>query len=114
MCSIAVDEGVLADHGAVADGEQVGADGHVRGKDHHAAPDLRAQRPQIERKQRRTGEKDDRVRRTNVLTIQKRTYARLQMRISRGFHRPISTHLARMGSDKQQENSAPPETTDRR
>ena len=47
--SIAVDEGVFADDRAVADAEQVGADGHVIGQDHNAAPDLRAQRPQIKR-----------------------------------------------------------------
>ena len=61
VCSIAVDEGVFADHRAIADAEQVGADGHVRGEDHHAAPDLRAQRPQIEVEQRRTGEQHNRV-----------------------------------------------------
>src|SRR5450631_3274501 len=35
--------------------------------------------------------------RTSVLTVQKRTYPRLQMRICRGFHRPMSIHLARIG-----------------
>ena len=61
VCSIAVDEGVFADDRAVADAEQVGADGHVGGQDHNAAPDLRAQRPQIEVEQRRTGEQHNRV-----------------------------------------------------
>ena len=49
---VAGEERVLADHRAVADGEQVGAHGHVREKDHDAAPDLRAQRPQVERVER--------------------------------------------------------------
>ena len=56
VCSVAVDEGVFLDDQAIADGEQVGADGHMRGEDHNVAPDLRAQRPQVEREQRRTRE----------------------------------------------------------
>ena len=40
---------------------RVGADGHVRGEDHHATPNLRAQRPQVEVEQRRTGEEHNRV-----------------------------------------------------
>ena len=45
VCSVAVDKAVFADDRALADGEQVGADGDVRGEDHHATPDIRAQRP---------------------------------------------------------------------
>ena len=61
VCSIAVDERVFTDDRAVADGEQVGADRHVVGQDHHAAADLRAQCPQVEIEQRRTGEQNDRI-----------------------------------------------------
>ena len=52
--------------------------------------------------------------RTSVLTIQKRTYARLQMRICRGFHRPMSTHFARIGRLHRTRKPAPPNRTDRR
>ncbi len=61
VCSIAVDEGVFTDHRAIADSEQIGADGHVCREDHNAASDLRAQRPQIKVEQRRTGEQHNRV-----------------------------------------------------
>ena len=59
--SVAGEERVLADHGAVADGEQVGAHRHAPGEDHRVAPDLRAERPQVQRVERRTGEQDQRV-----------------------------------------------------
>src|SRR2546429_6240633 len=36
--------------------------------------------------------------RMSVLTIQKRTYARLHRRICCGFHRPTSTHFAAIGA----------------
>src|SRR5687768_99208 len=52
--------------------------------------------------------------RTSVLTVQKRTYARLQTRICRGFHRPTSTHLARIGRVHRPTRHAPPNRTDRR
>ena len=104
---VAGEERVLADDRAVADGEQVGAHGHVPGEDRDAAPDLRAQRPQIERRtaanRRTAGPAGSRW--TSVLTIQKRTYARLQTRICWGFHRPMSTHLARIGRMHRPRNS---------
>ncbi len=49
---VAVEERVLPDHRTVADAEQVGAHGHVPGEDDGAAPDLRAQCPQVERVER--------------------------------------------------------------
>ena len=52
--------------------------------------------------------------RTSVLTIQKRTYARLQTRICCGFHRPMSTHFARIGRAPKTRKAAPPNRTDRR
>ena len=52
--------------------------------------------------------------RTSVLTIQKRTYARLQMRICWGFHRPMSTHLATIGRVHRTTKATPPKTTDLR
>ncbi len=58
---VAREERVLADDGPVTDGEQVGADGQVPGEDHHIAPDLRSQRPQVEHVDRRPGEQDQRV-----------------------------------------------------
>ena len=51
---------------------------------------------------------------TSVLTIQKRKYARLQMRICWGFHRPMSTHLATIGRVHRTMKAAPPKTTDLR
>src|SRR5258708_12183249 len=36
--------------------------------------------------------------RMSVLTIQKRTYARLHRRICCGFHRPMSSHFAAIGT----------------
>ena len=51
---------------------------------------------------------------TSVLTIQKRKYSRLQMRICRGFHLPMSIHLARIGRVHRTMNPAPPKTTDLR
>src|SRR5215218_6671357 len=59
--SIAVDERVFADYRAIADGQQVYADGDLPGEDHDAAPDLRAQRAQVEIEQRRTREQDNRI-----------------------------------------------------
>ena len=59
---VAGEERVLADDRAVADGEQVGAHGHGAGEDRDAPADLRAQRPQVERVERRAGEQDQRVR----------------------------------------------------
>ena len=38
----------------------------------------------------------------------------LQTRISCGFHRPISTHLSRIGRVHRPRNIAPPNATDRR
>jgi hypothetical protein len=51
---------------------------------------------------------------TSVLTNQKRTYARLQMRICRGFHRPISAHFTRIGKPHMARKINAPTTTDRR
>ena len=64
---VAVEEGVLLDDGAVADGEQIGAHGHVPGEDHDTAADLRTQRPQVQRVDRRPREQDQRVRRDQRL-----------------------------------------------
>src|SRR6516164_11826040 len=50
----------------------------------------------------------------SVLTTQKRKYSRLQMRICRGFHLPMSTHLARTGRVHRTMKPAPPKTTDLR
>jgi len=50
--AVAAEVGVLADHAARADRQQVGADGHVLGEDHHAAADPGAQRPQVQHVQR--------------------------------------------------------------
>ena len=52
--------------------------------------------------------------RTSVLTSQKRTYARLQMRILVGFHRPTSSHFAPIGRVHTARKAAPPNSTDRR
>ena len=52
--------------------------------------------------------------RTSVLTVQKRTYPRLQMRICCGFHRPTRIHLARIGRMHTPRNNAPPNRADRR
>ena len=51
---------------------------------------------------------------TSVLTIQKRTYARLQMRICRGFQRPINIHLAKIGKLDIATKPATPSRADRR
>ena len=51
---------------------------------------------------------------TSVLTTQKRKYSRLQTRICWGFHRPMSTHLARIGSVHKMMKPAPLKTTDLR
>ena len=58
---VAGEERVLRDHGAVAEGEHVGAHGHVLGEDRDAAPDLRAQRPEVERVEGRADEQGHRV-----------------------------------------------------
>ena len=50
----------------------------------------------------------------SVLTSQKRKYFRLQMRICWGFHLPMSTHLARIGSVHRTMKPALPKTTDLR
>src|SRR2546425_4810378 len=44
--------------------------------------------------------------RMSVLTIQKRTYARLQMRICWAFQRPTSTHFAAIGTALTTTNAA--------
>src|SRR5262245_16402342 len=44
--------------------------------------------------------------RMSVLTIQKRTYARLHRRICRGFQRPTTTHFAAMGTAQTTKNAA--------
>ena len=52
--------------------------------------------------------------RTSVLTTQNRTYPRLQIRIRCGFQRPISTHLAAIGTVHSTRKTAPPKTAARR
>jgi hypothetical protein len=49
---IAVEECVLPDHRTIADGEHVGADGYVSREDRNVSPDLRTQRPKVERVER--------------------------------------------------------------
>ena len=58
---VAGERGVLTDDRAGADGEQVGAHRHGRGKDRHTAPDFRAQRPQVKHVERRAGKSGQRA-----------------------------------------------------
>src|SRR5262249_34073619 len=51
-----------ANDGVVADRQQVGAHGNLRGQDQHVSADLRAQRPQVENEYWRTDEQGQRVR----------------------------------------------------
>ena len=52
---VAGDQRVLADHGAVADRQQVRADRHRAGQERDPAPDPRAEHPQVEPQQRGPG-----------------------------------------------------------
>src|SRR5258708_27677090 len=52
--------------------------------------------------------------RMSVLTIQKRTYARLHRRICCGFHRPMSNHFAAIGTAHTTRNAAVLARTKRR
>ena len=58
---VAGDERVPPDHRSGADGDEVGADRRVLGEDHDARADLRAERPEVERVERRAGEQEHRV-----------------------------------------------------
>ena len=52
--------------------------------------------------------------RISVLTIQKRTYARLHRRICWAFQRPMSTHFAAIGTAQTTRNAPLPARTNRR
>jgi hypothetical protein len=56
--SVAGEERVLVDDRAGAHGEQVGAHGRAPGQDHGVAPNLRAQRPEVQHIERCAGEQD--------------------------------------------------------
>lgn len=60
--AIAREEAVLADDGEVTDGQQIGTERHMAGEDRDARPDPRAQRPEVERVERRSDEEDERIR----------------------------------------------------
>src|SRR3989454_6915893 len=56
LCPVAEEDRSPTDYRSGADREEIGAHGDVPREDHHPRPDFRAERPQIERVQRRTDE----------------------------------------------------------
>jgi hypothetical protein len=92
------ERGVPTDDGAVTDRQQVGADRDLAREDRYPAADLRAECPQVQHIQRRSGEQDERVDLTSVATSQNRKWATPQSGNSSSFHRPTSSHLAAIGT----------------